>query len=298
MDQPARRVARGILLALAVLLLFFAQRIRPRRQMRRDDPSTWPASAQPCVTWFDVEVHQHDIGFSLVRQQHRAGEVRWDWVADGIEGELRLSIWPTAREARETVSRWTALNSFGVWGFSPGGEMVGDVSWSTRTEPSLAGAIYFCRRNVACFLAVGYDRGLPSVEEQRAASSKLLQLGRGIVAAVDRSPEAADPSSVWCPIAELEVPGRLRVGYACIARLLIRGASTSEVRYSCFLRPHSHQGRAGTVPSWSDVELHFSAGKGGWGTLTALVTDTRGMTRRVERRVRIIDDRAPDPTWR
>ena len=114
MDQPARRVVRGIPLALAVLLLFFAQRNCPRRVMRRDDPSTWPASTQPCVTWFDIEVHQRQIGFSLARQRHRAGEARWDWEADGIEGELRLSIWPTAREGtgawtnRTEPWRWTA----------------------------------------------------------------------------------------------------------------------------------------------------------------------------------------------
>jgi len=298
MGLRARGAMRGILLALAVLLLFFAQRSRPRRVMRRDDPSTWPASAQPCVTWFDIELHQRQIGFSLARQWHRAGKVRWDWEADGIEGELRLSIWPTAREAREALSMWTVLTSFAVWGFSPGGEMVGDVSWFPRTLRSLSSAIYFCRRNVACCLTLGHGEHIPNGEEQRVAREKLLQLAEAIVAAVDRSPKAADASSVWCPIAELQVPGRLRVGYDSTVLLLIRGAGTDEVRYSCFLRPHGSGGRGGTVPSWSDVELHFSAQKGGWGTLTALVTDTRGMTRRVERPVWVIDDRAPAPGWR
>ena len=281
-------------LTVALLLGHRGGSVRPR------DPATWPAGKPGLVRCFSIEACQKQVGFSLRKQRPSAGEARWDWTSGPVKGEIRISIWPTTQEARQTLSGSMSLNSFGVKLFAPDGRTLGDVSWTTAggvldAQGKIAwGAhtliICLCRRNVACCLFVRPDHVF-SVEESAAAHEELVRVARAIVGALDAVEVVASPASVECPEIEVDVGDELRPKMDATIRIAVRRARSPEVAYSCFVTPNSYQGQGGRLPVPGEVQARIRPTELGPGVCRVTVTDASGMTRRVEKPVRVVPER-------
>jgi len=241
------------------------------------DPTTWPAAPPGYVRSFSIQAHQRQIGFSLTDRLALSRKVQWTWSANGFGGQIRVSVWPTPREAHIWLASMLTLSSLVPKGLSaPGGGVVGDISWW------LDDVLYFSRRNVAIRIQLR--------QKGPDAARELARVSKAIVAAIDSEELVKSPAQVKCPEFDVELPETLRPRDRGRIRIVARETEGRELRYRCVARPR----RSGAVkrgPASADpgvATYTLLAGEPGALVVTVYVTDQDGMTRKAVKTVQIL----------